>query len=381
MHSPQCCQFPSRWNRATASSSAAVRLGELAHAERRDAGRAQHPGGRRRIADAAGGRPSVAEVRLGDPMQSNQLGGERVAGVGPGELGRGSGVLGQVERRQERVQQAHSIAGKVVDFREPLVGAGGFHARVGGDAIAASDLERRGMRRAAERAADDLPGDQSGNARHESRLPPGHRPAQQLQSELKMLAAFQQPSQAQLGLAQAPLPSSPPAKARLQAAGFCFEAQGVAEKPHRFAVRADAERLVSGLLQVVQRLGRLFGVPPVMRQKRIVRGEVLGVRPFVPFGHGAVQLLTLAEQQQPVGNLLHDDVAENITRFGLRGLEPDHVGPLGDRQVVAEPRFFEIQRVVVVERAEAEMMPDHAGDLERQLLRRSQPVDAAANTN
>ena len=68
-------------------------------------------------------------------------------------------------------------------------------------------------------------------------------------------------------------------------------------------------------------------------------------------------------------------------RYVISGwrFQADDLRLLRQRQVLAQPGPLAFHRVIVVQHAEMEVLPDHAGHLDRQLLGRSQPVDAAGN--
>ena len=145
---------------------------------------------------------------------------------------------------------------------------------------------------------------------------------------------------------------------------------------HNLSVCVVGERLLGGRLQILQRLVRLVGVPPMMRKQcEVLRtGNRLLL---VPVRHACVQMLALIVQHEFVGHLLGHPVRERKGRRFIGELLNEvellqlHQRPRQLQPALAWERGFE--------RRQLESVTDDTGQLEGDLLQRVQCIDACGD--
>ncbi len=166
----------------------------------------------------------------------------------------------------------------------------------------------------------------------------------------------------------------------------------------------DAQSVAPGLLQVSQRPRHNAGLPPVIGEQRIVgcqhrflpaaligviiigignhfdrRTAIAAVALLIPLSDGPVQLAALREQHQIVDHFLNDGVLETVDRLGLAAVGNRNIEPGQGIEIIAQVIGGNIGWKNRLERAIGKDPPENAGDLQRQLLSRRQPVDPADN--
>src|SRR3954471_1079438 len=115
---------------------------------------------------------------------------------------------------------------------------------------------------------------------------------------------------------------------RAQDGRLLAENQRLVKIPARRLIVAMLLGLLASLLQILDGLGHVFGLLPVLCEERVVRREVVGVGAFVPLSYGTMQLPALREQQPIIGRRPSQRIPECKRGCG-RGWAPcDQAKPL-----------------------------------------------------
>lgn len=121
----------------------------------------------------------------------------------------------------------------------------------------------------------------------------------------------------------------------------------------------------------------LAGALVVVREEREVRLEVRLVDALHALRDRPMERPALREQHEVVADLLRDRVEEAVGPLRVLHRERrDEREPLEDREVAVEARLVRLDGVRVPERAVRELAADDARDLQDELLRRREAVDA-----
>ena len=97
---------------------------------------------------------------------------------------------------------------------------------------------------------------------------------------------------------------------------------------------------------------------------------------FHDLGHGLVQLVQLIFQQRLVDNLLGDVVLENVAQAWFGRLQAGKVAPEQRLHILRQHRHIALHWVGLGQQIISKDAPDHAGDLQCQLYRLGQAVEA-----
>src|SRR5262249_21168415 len=102
---------------------------------------------------------------------------------------------------------------------------------------------------------------------------------------------------------------------RVLAASLRGEAEGLGEELRGLAVRVAPERERAGPRQAVDGPVEAAGLPPVVRERRQHRPEVVGVLALVRLGDVLVERAPLRVRHEVVGDLARDRLAEGVRRL------------------------------------------------------------------
>ena len=160
--------------------------------------------------------------------------------------------------------------------------------------------------------------------RHQAGASRRHRPTQQPQRREKMVAAVGVAGQLEQGLALVPLPARAALVVDQQPAAM-RQGLGLGDEAQHLLVREALQGLQCAALQVLQRLGCVVRLRPVVCQQLQVRGQVVAEGLLEPAGDRPVHLAPLGKAHQVVGHLLGDDLREQVREIGLGLVQPRQV--------------------------------------------------------
>ena len=229
-------------------------------------------------------------------------------GVAARQLRRDAACLGQIERGDGRVHRLDFRVVHIVNLAQPLVRRGRLEQRPAPRIVGAlQSVRNQAPRRLPQRARQQA-----------RQVPPcrsGRRVAQQRQGSLEVLATVGMTAKRIMRFAEMGVPVCPP-NGVAEVRRFLVQRHRLSKEADGFLIGKVVHRVDAGQFQVMNRLRVVLGLGVMVRQHRIIRRQIRGIFRLMPRGDGPMQVAPLRKQHQVVGDLLGDQMLEDIDPLG-----------------------------------------------------------------